>query len=355
MKTTMNKAYPLSLAVLFCFLALPVRGQKALDGTARKASLEKELEPLKKDLSDVKYKIENTLIQIENDSIRNNELKKTYNSLTASVSRDSMDALRRQVVSLEDRQQSLQVSINSLKKEISDRNAELRKVDSELQDMNVYSEIQRRQSYKTNKLYLTKRYSVMTIEKLTGLSNRVDEYKSFDGYADYKKRIAASLKNKRIFDDAWNCVSTGSGYQDVVGLREGIIALLEIERDDSRKGIFKLSDGQYHEMDSLDVKLSRFNGGIKELQSIVARVNADEEIVRIRNAKKPGSKRECINRMRLYVVPEKGSEGARVYERYFKVIPYLEKLLGDYWKELKADPFDTPTKTEKIITDLVAE
>ena len=59
--------------------------------------------------------------------------------------------------------------------------------------------------------------------------------------------------------------------------------------------------------------------------------------------------------MKQYVIPEKGSEVARVYERYFKMIPYLEKLLRDYWDELKTSPFKTPTKTETTIIDLVAK
>lgn len=352
----MNKVSFFSLVILFCFLALPVRGQKALDETIQKnISLEKDLELLKKDSSSVKNEIKKLLIQIEKDSIKNNELEKLYNSLMASVSQDSIIVLHQYVDSLDSRQKSLRVSIDSLKKVINNKNAEVRNADSELLDMNVYSEIQKQQLYKSNSLYLTKRYSIISIEELTELSKRVDDYKSFDGYEDYKMRLLAALNNKRVFDNAWNCVSIGSGYQDVVELRSSINTLLEIKNDDFRKGIFKLSDEQYNEMDSLDIKLSRFNNGVKELKSIVARVNADEEIIQIRNARKSVLKRECITRMRQYVIPEKGSEGARVYERYFKMIPYLEKLLRDYWDELNANPFDTPTKTEKTISDLVVK
>lgn len=352
----MNKVYYLFVAIFFCSLALPVRGQKGLDETIQKnVLLEKDIELLKKDSSKVKDGIKNILIQIKKDSIKNTELEKQYNSLMASVSQDSIIALRQQVDSLESLQKSLQASINSLKKELSEKNSELRNADSELQDMNVYSEIQKQQSYKSNNLYLTQKYSTISLEKLTTLSNSVDEYKSFEGYADYKKRILVALNNKKMFDVAWNCVSNGVGYQDIDDLRSGINTLLEIKRDDYSNGIFKLSAEQYNEMDSLDIKLSRFNSGIKELQSIVTKINTDDEIVQIRKERKSSSKRECIDRMKQYVIPEKGSEVARVYERYFKMIPYLEKLLRDYWDELKANPFNTPTKTETTIIDLVAK
>ena len=49
----------------------------------------------------------------------------------------------------------------------------------------------------------------MSLEKLTEISNSMDEYKSFEGFTDYQKRVSAALNNKKIFDNAWECVSTG--------------------------------------------------------------------------------------------------------------------------------------------------
>lgn len=344
------------LLTVLCFLPICVSGQKALDETIHKnVSLEKELELLRKDSATVKDRISELIRQIEKDSIKNKELNKKYELLLRSSSQDSIVALGQYVDSLENRHKALQSAIVSIRKDINEKNVELKNADSELQGMNVYSEIQKQQTYKNNKLYLNQGYSLISMEKLEEFLNSMDEYKSFKDFTDYQKRVSAALNNKKIFDNAQECVSTGVGYQMVDDIRFEIQTLLEIKKDDHNKGMYKLTKEQFIELDSLDIKLSRYNNGIRELQSIVSKINADEEIIQIRNAKRSGTRRDCLTLMKQYIVPEEGSEEARIYERYFKMIPYLEKLLRKYWDELKANPFDAPTKTERIITDLVVK
>lgn len=350
----MNKLSFVSVVIIFCFLALPVRGQKALDETIQKnVSLEKDIELLRKDSAKVKNDIKDFLFQIEKDSLKNKELYIRYNSLLSITSQDSIIVLNQNVDSLEKLHKSLQESIISIKKDISKKSNELRNADSELQNMNVFSEIQKQQTYNNNKLYMNQRYSQMSLNKLTELSNTINEFASFEDFSDYKKRIAAALDNKELYDNAWECVSTGKGYQDVDNLRSGINILLETKKDDLNKGIYILTKEQYNEMDSLDIRLSRFNSGIKELKKIVEEINKNEDIVRIRSERKFSSKRDCLDLIKWYVIPEEGSEKDKIYQRYFMMIPYLEKLLQDYWNELKKNPFDIPTKSEKIITNLI--
>lgn len=352
----MNKVYYLSFAFFFCSLALPVRGQKALDETIQKnVSLEKDIELLRKDSAKVKDEIKGMLLQIGGDSLKNKELTMRYNSLLSLVSQDSIIVLKQYIDSLENLHKSLQESIISIKKEISKKSNELRNADSELQDMTVYSEIQTQQTYKNNKLYLNQRYSKMSSKKLADMSDSIDEFKSVEDFSDYQKRIMSAMNNKALYDNAWECVSAGNGYQDIDNLRSMINTLLEIKKDDVNKGIYKLSKEQFDEMDSLDIRLSRFNSGIKELKRIVEEINNNEDVVRIRSERKSGLKRDCLELIKEYIIPKEGSEQDKIYQRYFMMIPYLEKLLKDYWNELKKNPFDTPTKSEKIITNLIVK
>ena len=356
MKIIKNKGYYLFLLLFLSFLAIPVRGQKALDETIQKnVLLEKEIELLEKDSAILKDEIKDILLLIEKESLKYKDLNTEYNALLNSSSRESISVLAKQVNLLEEKNKTLKAAILSINKDLSEKSLELRNADSELQGMNVYLEIQKKQIYDSNKLYLNQKYSQMSLEKLADISNGMDEYKSLEGYSDYQKRINAASHNKELYDKAWGCVSTGKDCQNVSDLRTRIQILLNIKNDDYNKGIYKLTKEQFDELDSLDIKLSRYNNGIKELQSIVLKINADEEIIKIRNTKRSGSKKDCITLMKKYVVPEIGSEEARIFERYFKMIPYLEKLLRDYWDELKANPFDTPTKTEKIITELLVK
>ena len=350
----MNKVYYIFIVLFFCSLVLPVRGQKALDETIQKnVSLEKDLELLRKDSAKVKNSIKDMLLQIEKDSLKNKELSMRYNSLLSLTSQDSIIVLNQYVDSLENRHKSLQESILSIKNNISKKNNELRNADSELQNMTVYSEIQKQQTYQNNKLYLNQRYSQMSSKKLAEMSNNIDEFNSFEDFSDYQKRIAATLNNKELYDNAWECVSAGNDYQNVDNLRSGINTLLEIKKDDINEGVYKLTKEQFTEMDSLDIRLSRFNSGIKELKKIVEEINKDEDVARIRLERKSSSKRDCLDLIKWYIIPEEGSERDKIYQRYFKMIPYLEKLLKDYWNELKKNPFDTPTKSEKIIANLI--
>lgn len=351
----MNKVFYLSFVLFFFPLALPVRGQKALDETIQKnVSLEREIELLRNDSSKVKSGIKDMLFQIEKDSLKFKELDRGYKSLLSLTSQDSIVALNHYVDSLEKLHRTLQDTIVSIRKDISKKSNDLRNADSELQNMNVYSEIQKQQTYKSNKLYLNQRYSIMSLKKLTEISNSTDEFKSLDDFDDYQKRIVAALANKVLYDNAWECVSAGKDYQDIDNLRSGINTLLEIKKDETSKGIYKLTKEQFNEMDSLDIRLSRFNSGIIELKKIVDEINENEEIVRLRLERKSGSKRDCLDLIKCYIIPEVGSEQDKIYQRYFMMIPYLEKLLKDYWNELKKNPFATPTKSEKTITNLIA-
>ena len=111
----MNKVYYIFIVLFFCSLALPVRGQKALDETIQKnVSLEKDLELLRKDSAKVKNSIKDMLLQIEKDSLKNKELSMRNNSLLSLTSQDSIIVLNQYVDSLENRHKSLQESILSI-------------------------------------------------------------------------------------------------------------------------------------------------------------------------------------------------------------------------------------------------
>ena len=94
---------------------------------------------------------------------------------------------------------------------------------------------------------------------------------------------------------------------------------------------------QFQEMDSMDIKLSRFFGGINKLKEIVKIVNG------YRNQSDWDKAIDYKNDV------ERSAE----YQRYFEVIPFLKKLLKEYWEELKKNPLKTRTKAEEIIDQLV--
>lgn len=56
-----------------------------------------------------------------------------------------------------------------------------------MEGMDTYQSIQNEINYKQNIQYLTQRYSLIDSKKLEELQNTLDNYKSFNGFEDYKK------------------------------------------------------------------------------------------------------------------------------------------------------------------------
>ena len=110
-----------------------------------------------------------------------------------------------------------------------------------------------------------------------------------------------------------------------------------------------MTQDQLLEMDSLNIKLSRIAGGIRYLRDIVDIVeNAKVKIANLPESESKG--KECLEVIRYY---RQDVEKSAKYQRYFEVIPFLKKLLEEYWKELEKDPLKTQTKTEEKINQLV--
>ena len=68
-----------------------------------------------------------------------------------------------------------------------------------MEGMDTYQSIQNEINYKQNIQYLTQRYSLIDSKKLEELQNTLDNYKSFNGFEDYKKRVNAAVKNKEMY------------------------------------------------------------------------------------------------------------------------------------------------------------
>ena len=131
---------------------------------------------------------------------------------------------------------------------------------------------------------------------------------------------------------AWGCVADGEKLDSIGWLRSIFFEkLLSSPLKD------KMTREQFQEMDSMDIKLSRFFGGINKLKEIVKTVNS------YRNQ----SDWDKIKAYRDEV------ERSAKYQRYFEEIPFLKELLNKYWKELEEDPLKVRTETEEKIDKLV--
>ena len=162
----------------------------------------------------------------------------------------------------------------------------------------------------------------------------------------------AAVKNKEMYERGVNALNSEFNNTNIVNIRKKIIPLLELKKDNIAQGVYRLSKAQFSEMDSLDTKLSRYAGGLRELKSIIYKINHDKDIQAYRSQKNAQNKKDCVDKIRHYIILGENKDLELVYSRYFNLIPFLDKLVRRYWKELKANPFEVPTQTEQLIENM---
>lgn len=196
--------------------------------------------------------------------------------------------------------------------------------------------------YEDNQEILAHKYSEIPSEKLDTLLATELEFKDMNNYGEYHKGLLAA----DLYGRCTKALNSPYNSGKIRGLRDELAPYL-------KKGNtgYGLSNEQFVELDSLDIKLSRYMMGVSELQAIVDNVNNDGEVIKYRAE---GRKSESIDRISSIVKPT-DEYAISVYKRYFSVIPYLKKMLESYWQELQAKPFDTPTPSEKQIMQLELE
>ena len=342
---------------LMCTFANVVKAQNALDETIKKnVSIKSEIKKLEAEYAGLKNEIVKLDSMVSVDEVRLKSLQEEIEKRTALTSGDNIKKLHHDIDSLVQVHNSFQISISSMRTEIDNNSTVYSNKRLELEKMKEYSEIHKNQIYEENKRYFTKKFSQMDMSSLEEMTRVKEQFKEMGDYQDYQKRLSATVNNKRIYDRGWDCISKGIGNQYIDTMRNDLYALMKIEKDNRQKGLYKLTTEQYNEIDTLDIRLSRFFNGLKCLQEIVNNVNKDTEISQLRANKKDSEKGRCKTLMQKYILPgNTGSEQEKKYERYLKMIPYLEKLLKDYWNELQQNPFIYPTKSETIINNLKAK
>lgn len=345
----------LIIAISF-FFAINVCGQNKLDDLViANAKLSKEIADLERELDAIYKNIQNAQIEKVKDFILCNNLKHDIDSLAKLNTKEFLIQLEHEIDSLESCNNELQKNIDDLAGKLASDRESLGKTQVAMENMGAFKEVQKQQQFQDCMLYTQTPYSRIQLPELLSLLGQSKEYSEMKLYEEYVKRLRFAIANKNIYDEGIRAINTPFNNDTIVAIREKIIPILELTKDDFKTGVFKLPKEQFVELDTLDIKLSRFKGGIKVLISTINEINSNAEIVKLRATNDPSNKSQIISLMRLYVFPEDGTERAKVHNRYFKMVPYLGKMLKQYWEEVKKNPFANSTETERIIANNVME
>lgn len=355
MRTQITKIYISFL--LFCSYSFYAWGQSKLDDVIiSNIKIEKEIASLKSQLDIYNDSIKKVKAEIANSEALLKKAMHQIDSLEYKKSKDFLATLSKEVDSLDSINNALLLQIKDTKRDLATKYKELANNQSVMSGMGAFSVVQREHKFEANLQYTKRRFSQIDLVKLQRLLDQSNEFSDMNKYDEYVKRLRFTIANMNIYNDGIEAINSPFNEDVIVAVRERIITPTQIKNDDIKKGIFKLTSNQFSELDSLDIKLSRFKGGMKVLKKIIVDINSDKQIASMRSeANNRSNRTQLLNLMKPFIIPEVGTDRKEKFERYFKMVPYLENLLKQYWNEIKSNPFLVPTKTEGIILDTIIE
>lgn len=317
--------------------------------------LKEQIVKLEKDSID----ITNSLIAVKTASERLKAdieaLKKEQEMSERGQSEEVIAEKEKTVSDLRKEQEKLSETLEALKSKQQAKTTQIADLKKHTSDLNVYKGDIAKLDYEKCKAMLTMPYSQLDVETLQGMIASADQFKLIPGFEDYKQRLAFTLKNKSLYDLGRSLLTTNYNYDRTIdiGLK---VRSLRTQKTNAAKKMFALSDEQKDDLYDLDLRISRYTGGIKELQNIVININKDRDVKRIRSEKDKTSDAAsaCKEAMKKYLVPSETNKLQYVIDRYFSMIPYLGGLFDQYKHELSENPL-VETKIEKEILGYVTK
>ena len=343
------------LTSLLLFIVLPSFGQNYEKVLREQQNLKEQIVKQEKD----SINITKSLIAVKAVSERLKAdieaLRKEQEMLERGLSEEVIAEKEKTVGGLKEEQVKLSKTLETLKSKQQAKTMQIADLKKHTSDLNVYKGDIAKLDYEKCKAMLKMPYSKLDVETLQGMMASADQFKLMPEFEDYKQRLAFTLKNKSLYDLGRSLITKKYNYDTVNGIAWKV-RNLRTQKTDAAKKMFALSDEQKDDLFDLDRRTSRYTDGIIELQKIVININNDREVKRIRSEKekKSDAASACKESMKKYLVPSETNKLQYVIDYYFSMIPYLDKLFGQYKRELSENPL-VKTKIEKEILNYVTK
>ena len=341
------------LSLLFCCIDLKVFAQEKLDDIIIENSiLEDEIKSLGEEIKLLNGSIKELELRILRDSVLNSQLVHERNILEKQGSKEFMTELKSCVDSLDNCNTNLLDSINTIEKELKVKLQQLDESQNAIAGMNSFAEAHKQKRFNDNIQYTKKRYSQIELNKLMELKGNSKEFSNLKDFDEYIKRIDYTLSNLNIYNEGMKALDSIYDEKAISNIRDRIFMSYSLDKDNLTLGKFKLSEEQLNELDSLNLRLSRFKGGLIQLKKTIREINEHKEIKALRDTNNQSNNVKLINIIKTYIIPEEGSERDRIHDRYFEMVPYLKRMLYQYWHDINENPFLVPTETEIEIINI---
>ena len=337
------------------FIVLSSFGQNYEKVLREQQNLKEQIVKQEKDSID----ITNSLIAVKTASERLKAdieaLRKEHGMMECGLSEKVIAEKEKTVGWLKKEQEKLSETLEALKSKQQAKITQIADLRKHTSDLNVYKGDIAKLDYEKCKAMLTMPYSQLDVETLQGMMASADQFKLMSGFEDYKQRLAFTLKNKSLYNLGRSLLTKKYNYDTVNGTAWKVRNQGNKKANVAKK-MFALYEEQKDDWYDLDRRISRYTGGVKELQKIVININNDSDVKRIRSEKDKTSDAAsaCKEAMKKYLVPSETNKLQYVIDRYFSMIPYLGGLFDQYKHELSENPL-VETKIEKEILGYVTK
>lgn len=272
------------------------------------------------------------------------EIKKTIGDIEErinAVDERDYDAVRDEIASFNALKPQLLAKVDSLSDIVQKKEHELGVVKTYLNWYRYYDDM------------LGRKLSNISGYELEELEATVDIFAEMGmpGMDIYKSRIRSVSDDVQLYEQTYKILHSPFDNEEFYRVIGRLRSRLGVKTDDLRSGVFKFTDEQFNEMDSIDICMSRYPNGIGQLRALIDRVNNDPAVMDCRERHDAAGCREAICR----IIKADDEETTKVRERYCGHVPYLGYLLQEYEDCVWRDPLATPNRAEKLIDELITK
>lgn len=345
-----DKFHAIVAIFMLCLAVCPAVAQRdAWENLMKETSqLESDIKKMANDTTVLYNRLHEIATETSGVSRRIENVGKDIAAVADSI--DSDKKIKHEIDSLTEVKDSLRIHLQHLNSTKAIQEQKRDKLQGDLSALNIFAEAKAVNEYAHDQELLMKKYSLVTDSLFQELLASADKYRDMEGYATYRLRIVNAIANKHLYDRGMKALNSPYSEKEINAIRDSLGIIFDIKQDDAKRGVFKLSGSQFNEVDTLDIMLSRYENGIKELQAIVAEVNESKKVGEYRRVR---DRENCLKTIKGIIWAD-DENAVYIRKRYFDMIPHLNDLLNTYWQELQANPFDA-TRAENEIRQLMGE
>lgn len=188
----------------------------------------------------------------------------------------------------------------------------------------------------------TKPYSQIDQNEVKTIESILDSYIELNFYDEYRAEFDDFDQYYKIYLSAINVLNQP---YDSLRIEECRVHTKSIYyRHKKADPTLTISEEQFKDIDTQDIKLSRYHKGYQLLKNMIQSINNNTELAQARINEDAEACRGIIGSL-----IGRNANNEADFKRYIDIIPYLRSMYAMYWEELNSTPLLAKTTAEAYI------